>query len=91
MPRRYQVIPYEVEAIQLTPESIDRAEIWSGGQRVTEVDAIDHTQKFVALNIPTMTGVKRAQQGDYVVKHGRGQIEVMSERQFQQTYQLVSA
>jgi hypothetical protein len=55
MPRRFKMIipPGEVEAMQLTPENIQKAETWSGGIQVVQGDPFDGTLKFTAINIPT--------------------------------------
>ncbi len=87
MPRRYQLISYTVDAMQLTPDRALDAEQWSGGVPVTEYDAVDRTKKFVALNIPTLEGVKRAQEGDYIVKWPGGRIEVIPARQFENQFE----
>jgi hypothetical protein len=87
-PRPYKLkAPLVVEAIQLTPETVKRAAEWTGGVEVMEYDANDHTQKFVALNIPTSrpeTPVVRVQHGDWVVKDPAGRFSKVSDEEFQQ-------
>jgi hypothetical protein len=89
MPRKYRLIPVSVEAIQLTPESVKRAALWCGGVEVEEIDPHDSTKKFVALNIPTLSGVKRAGEGDYVIKGLQGEFSVMNSTDFETRYELV--
>jgi hypothetical protein len=79
-----------VEAIQVTPESVERATLWSGARQVEEIDPNDSTKRFVALNIPTLDGVKRAGEGDYIVRNNLGEFSVMSQPEFESKYKLVS-
>jgi hypothetical protein len=89
MPREYELIPVHVWAIELTPDSIERAKIWCGGMEVVETDALDNTKKFVALNIPTLQGVKRASQGDFIVRDVDGVIDVVSPEKFKREYRPI--
>lgn len=89
MPKTYKLIVYTVQAMQLTPDSVDRAALWCGGMVVNEYDANDLSKKFVALNIPTIEGVKRAQEGDYIVKSESGGFCVVPKREFETKYELV--
>lgn len=91
MPKRYRLITFTVEAIQVGTESVDRAAMWSGGVTLTEYDAVDRTKKFVALNVPTMDGVKRAHEGDYVVKETGGNICVVRQAEFESKYELAGS
>ena len=92
MPRPYQTIelvPVAVEAIQLTPESVHRAAVWCGGVEVEEIDPFDNTIKFCAMNVPTIHGVQRCQQGDYIVKDSEGNFCVVKRAEFEAKYRLV--
>lgn len=89
MPKRYRLIPIDVEAIKITPESVERAARWVGGFEVTEFDPLDSTLKFVALNVPTATEIMRAQEGDYVVKDLRGRVSVVKGSDFESKYELI--
>lgn len=89
MPREFQLIPVQVTAIQLTPESVERAAQFCGGIQVTEIDPFDRSKKFVALNIPTLHGVKRASEGQYIVKDAKGHITVMHASEFENMYQEI--
>lgn len=88
MQKKYRLISHTVEAIQLLPETVETAAMWSGGMVVTEYDAINRSQKFVAMNIPTITGVKRASEGDYIVKDAAGAITVCHKNAFEAQYEL---
>lgn len=93
MPRQYRLIPVSVEAIQLTPESVQRAAQWCGGVEVEEIHPTDSSKRFVALNIPTLEGVQRASEGDYIVKElslvAKGRIRVMRAREFESKYEPI--
>ncbi len=88
MPKEYVLITHTVLAMQLTPERVLDAEMWTNGLKTTSVDPFDSTLKFVELNIPTLAGVKRASQGDWIVKKD-GVFEVMSDMEFRRMYQEV--
>lgn len=88
MPQKYKLISHTVEAIQLCPDSSDRVAMWCGGMVIDEYDAQDKTKHFVAMNIPTIVGVKRASEGDYIVKDGTGVISVWKKNQFESEYEL---
>jgi hypothetical protein len=92
MPRRFKMIipPGEVEAMQLTPENIQKAETWSGGIQVVQGDPFDGTLKFTAINIPTeREGAVRAEPYWWVIKHNDGHFETMGPEEFAATYERV--
>jgi hypothetical protein len=74
---RFRRKPVEVEAYKLLPESLDFLSHWVGGRPVEETDAIDSARSYVGLNVPTSRGVKRASEGDYVVRDENGEIHVV--------------
>lgn len=88
--RKYRLIPVDVEAIQLTTNSVREAALWCGGVEVEEIDPTDSTKRFVALNVPTMDGVCRCQDGNYVVKNSTGDFKIMSRRKFEETYEPIT-
>ena len=94
MPKRFELTtPIAVEAIRLTPDSVHRAAMWTGGVQVEEVDAEDKAKKFVALNIPTNNSenpVVRVQEGDYIVKDPRGRFSKVSKEEFEQYFHPVA-
>lgn len=87
-PKPYKEREKNVEAIQVTPETVAEAEAWTGGRRVEEIDPNDDKNRFVGLNIPTQRGPARASQGDYVVKHADGNLEKVTEREFQKRFEM---
>jgi hypothetical protein len=89
MPKEYKIKMFSVQAEQLTPQTVNEIASWVGGRPVTEYDAEDMAQRFVALNVPTMRGVERAQQGDYVIKTAEGQIGVMKAHEFEQRFEQI--
>lgn len=91
MPRRFHLIvsePDEVEAIQVTPDKVDRAAAWCGGVKITETDPLDSKIKFVGLNIPTTQGVVRASEDSWVIKRADGSFTVMGPHEFAAKYEL---
>lgn len=70
MPSMYdRILPERVEAIQITPENIKRALAWAKGSReVEETNPHDPDgPKLAAINVPTLNGVIRVSQPDFLV------------------------
>ncbi len=91
MPRKFRLIipPGEVEALQLTPEKVQRAEAWTGGVQVVQGDPLDSNLKFVALNIPTeKEGAVRAEPNWWILKHPDGHFSTMGPEEFEAKYEL---
>lgn len=91
MPRRFHLIvspPGDVEAIQVTPEKVDRAALWVGGVKVIETDPFDSSLKFVALNVPTENGVIRVPEDWWIIKRADGALEKMGPEEFAATYEM---
>lgn len=61
-----------VELVRISSETAKDAAKWCGGRLIEEIDALDHSKKFPAINVPTADGVVRGSEGDYVAKHGGG-------------------
>lgn len=80
------VVPLTIEAIHLTPESVQRAAGWCKGVPVEEWDE-ERTKKFVGLDIPTLYGVKRAHENDYIIKNSAGDFSVMTQEEFEEKYE----
>lgn len=85
-PEEYTVRQFSVHAEQVTPATVQEIEQWCGGRQVLEIDPLDNSRKFVALNVPTMEGVKRASEGEYVIRAQDGRFGVMSEQDFLQHF-----
>lgn len=67
VPRKFRLIPLEVEAEKLTPETVRDLVLWCKGLQVEETDPFDDAKKYVAINVPTRHGMKRASEGSYIV------------------------
>lgn len=59
-----------------------------GAQIVKEIDPFDSGATFIALNVPTLEGVKRASQGDWVVRVSGG-VRVIKPAQFEALYEAI--
>lgn len=89
MPQLYQLITHTVMAMQLTPDRVLDAEMWTKGMQTESIDPFDGSKRFVELNIPTLKGVIRASQGDWIVKRDGEDFTKMSDQEFRNTYQKV--
>lgn len=61
-----------VEANKVEPSTVEAVALWCGGVLVIEHDALQHDTTFVAINVPTPQGMKRAQEGDWIIKRPLG-------------------
>lgn len=88
--KQYKSVEIRVDAMKLSADNVDEVASWCGGQKVTEKEyTFDSSSTFVALNIPTLDGVKRASEGMYVVKSEHGNFRVMSRYMFEREFQEV--
>jgi hypothetical protein len=86
----YRRRPIQVKAIQLRSDNAESVAEWCGGQTVEEIERHEDGEKrFVGLNIPTLDGVIRASEGDYVVKEAHGGFTKISAQEFSSTYEMV--
>lgn len=81
--------PVTVEANLLTKENAEAVALWCGGQVVTEINPRDHDDVYVGLNIPTLEGVMRASEGDYVIRGVQGEFYPCKPSIFTATYEKV--
>jgi len=89
---KYRKKPVVIEALGPLDES-NAADIaaWCGGRMVTNVKPSDPTDVYVALEIPTLEGVMRAEPHDYVIKGIQGEFYPCKPSIFAATYDEVSA
>lgn len=64
--------PVDIEARQVTPDTVADIVAWCGGVQVEEQDALDPNRTYVGVNVPTLSGVVRVSEGDYVAKSPQG-------------------
>lgn len=96
-PKRYQHRVSEVveaievvEAMEITPETIDRAVNWSKGRQVEEINPFDPDgPRLVGINVLTEDGVIRVSERDFLVLN-RGTFERVSRGEFQAEFELVA-
>ncbi len=88
MPSRYRLIQADVLAIQVRPDTVARALPWCNGQEREEIDPVDNKKVVVGINVPTLAGVKRASQGDYILRKD-GYFDVMCQSEFESKYEKV--
>lgn len=72
-PRKYTSKIVDIEAVELTKDNAAAVAKWCGGMVVTEKDALDEEKTFVGINIPTLEGVMRGSEGDYIIKGLKGE------------------
>lgn len=89
MPKKYKLIAYPVTAVMLDASNVTHVANWCGGVQIEEIDPLDNTKKFVALNVPSISGAKRVQEGQFLVKLPNNDYEVMDAITFHQRYEAV--
>lgn len=87
MPKRYLSRPFAVEALPLTNSNVQKVAMWCGGMEIQEIDPVDSSKRFVGLNVPTLAGVERASEGDYIIRNFQGQFLVMKKARFEYEYE----
>lgn len=60
---------------------------WCGGVLVTEIDSIDPGKTFVGINVPTLEGMSRASQNDWIVQGEQGDFWPVPAGQFSEIYE----
>lgn len=75
-----------IEAYQLSKLNAEALAIWCGGRMVEEIDAVTPTDTYVGVNIPTLEGVMRASEGDYIIKGIEGEFYPCKLSIFQASY-----
>jgi hypothetical protein len=76
------LIPMTVEAVLVTSETVDLVAGWCKGAKLSNTN-------LVGVNVPTLTGVKQAYEGDYVVKKMTGDFKVLAREVFERKYVLL--
>ena len=85
---KYRKKPIEIEAIQLTNESIVEIINWTTDYINIEIDT-DENNNIIGMIIPTLEGAMRASMNDYIVKGIQGEFYPCKPNIFEQTYELV--
>lgn len=81
--------PVVVQANELTRDNAESVAVWCGGVLVEEVNAENPLDKYVGINIPTLEGIMRASEGDYVIKGVQGEFYPCKPGIFTSTYEKV--
>lgn len=83
----YELRPRDVEARQITSwETAKAIATWCGGKVVEEIDPFDEKKTHPGVNIPTLEGIVRASEGDYVIRHKSGNFQRRSRFSFEQEW-----
>ena len=101
-PIQYRKKPVVIEAVQVTRENVADVAAWCGGRVIEIAKPGDPSDVYIALEIPTLEGLMRAdtfhestwdgqryQGGDYVLKGVRGEFYPCKPDIFRETYEVV--
>lgn len=80
---KYKKIPIEVEAYQLTIETLETVERWCGGQ----IKGMKLPPEHRCIDIQTYKGEIRAEIGDYIVKDIDGEFYTYTPISFKSLYE----
>lgn len=81
----YRRRPDRVKAFKLSEENAAAVALWCGGQKVEEIDPVTDLPN-VGLNVPTISGNRRASEGDYIYRDKAGFIRVARAPEFEAKY-----
>lgn len=79
----------KLQANRLTATNSVAVSLWCGGVLVKEHDALQHEVTFEAINVPTGLGIKRAQEGDWILQRPTGDFVVVKPDKFDDIFELV--
>jgi len=80
---------HPIEANQLTADNAVAVSVWCGGVLVKEHDALQHDITFAAINVPTVNGMKRAQEGDWIIRRTTGDFYPVDPGKFEHLFESV--
>lgn len=78
-----------MQANQLTSENAITLALWCGGVLVEEHDALNHDIVFPGINVPTEQGMRRAQEGDWIIQRPAGDFLALKPDKFDQLFEVV--
>ncbi len=78
-----------VEANQILPDTVTAVALWCGGVEVVEHDALQHEVTFAAINVPTIIGMLRAQEGDWIIQRLSGDFYPMPANRFLELFEPI--
>lgn len=81
--------PIVIDAYKLTKANVDDLSLWCGGRAIVEIDALNDELEYVGINIPTLEGVMRASEGDYIIKGVKGEFYPCKPDIFNATYEPI--
>lgn len=99
-PRRYRKKPVIFEAVALTRDNVHDVAAWCGGRVIEEGKASDPSDVYLALDVPTLEGLKRGEtmdpsgrypHGDWIIKGARGEFYPCDPGIFAANYEEVHA
>jgi len=79
-----------IEAMLVTPDTVQDAAKWCGGRVVSEAKPSDPTDVYTALDVPTLNGAMRVQTyhgGEYLVRSDDGSFRVEGKEDFESNWQ----
>ena len=82
---KYRKKPVVIEALQITPTTIDRVEAWCGGSIKGRLLPVNDR----CIDIQTLEGEMRADMGDWVIKGIKGEFYPCKPDIFDATYEAV--
>lgn len=72
------------DARKVRPDTVAQTALWCGGVPVEEIDALDSEKRFPGINVQCGDDVKRASDGDFIIRYPDGQFDVLKPHEYRQ-------
>lgn len=76
-----------IEANRVSKDTVTAVALWCGGVEVVEHDALNHEETYAAINVPTVNGMMRAQEDDWIIRRATGDFYPLSEHRFRELFE----
>lgn len=87
---KFRKRPVVIEAVQFTIPGGLEAAYWCGGELRRQEKPSDHTDVAYWIDIPTLEGIMRADEGDWIIKGVKGEFYPCKPDIFEATYEAVT-
>lgn len=77
----------EVDAVKLSQDNAEELEKLTDGVLVQEQDPFDSSKTMIGLNLPTMHGMRRCSEGDYII-YSSGWFYTRCAADFEENWQM---
>lgn len=87
--RLFRKRPVVIQALRFSRDRPEDVALWCGGRVIGQPKPSDPSDVYVALEIPTLEGVMRAEHGDWIIRGVKGEFYPCKPDIFDATYEPV--